>query len=198
MPSTSTCWFAPGCARGRTKPGPFKARCPMFRRLLIAAALASSCSAFAAACTRTSDLGAMGPTASRTFGNSFNGEAQFSECWDFSVSSWSNVSGNTAAVSADFWFLPRFIDVQEVSLWDLATGMQIGSPDLSPETFAFTGLAAGTYELVVSGFSTLGFGTASYSATLTTSRVDTVPEPSMAGLLFLAFGAAVLAGRGRR
>lgn len=197
MPSTSTCRLTRGRALGRTKPGPFNPMRPMFRKLLIAAALASSTAAFAATCTRTSDLGAMGPTASQTFGNAFNGEAQFSECWDFSVTSLSNVSGSTTAASADFWFLPRFIDVQEVSLWDLATGMQIGAPDLSPETFAFTGLAAGAYELVVSGFSTVGYGTASYSAMLTTSRVDTVPEPSMAGLLFLALGAAGLAGRRR-
>ncbi len=162
---------------------------------MAAVATAFSGLAFAGTCTSTASLGGLDASLAIPFGNAFGIGADFSDCWQFSVAAVSKISGTTTETIADFWFLPRHIDVQSVSLWDLGTATQVGATDLTPEAFEFSSLAAGSYRLVLEGHATQGFGTASYAGMLQTARGGTVPEPSMAALLALALGAAGWASR---
>ena len=166
-------------------------------RLLMAAALALPASAFAYTCTSTTALADPAAATAPSFGQAFRDRAEFVDCWGFSLATIADVSGTTTEVVSDFWFLPRFIDVQQLELWNVATGTQVDASDLTPELFAFNGLAAGAYELVVTGFATAGFGTASYTGSIRAVPSGTVPEPSSAALLLLALGAAGLATRRR-
>lgn len=167
----------------------------MFKSLITAAALVLSGPAFATTCSSAVPLGLLALPGSQVLGNTFNGEATFTDCYDFSTQAAADIQGSTLEVDASFWFLPRHIDVESVSLWDLMTGLQIGVADLTPENFSFKTLAAGSFELVVSGFATQGFGMASYEGTLVASPAGTVPEPSQGALLALALVAAGMASR---
>jgi hypothetical protein len=131
--------------------------------------------------TSSFSLGAMGPSASKTFGNSFNGGALFADAYSFSINAPANLSGTTSETSATFWFLPRYIDVLTIRLYD--ENENLFSVDTTPGSFAFNNLAIGSYTLLVGGYATLGFGTASYSGVL--SSVPAVPVPA-AGYLFLS------------
>jgi len=154
--------------------------------------------AFAGTCTSSASLGGLDSSFTIPFSNAFSNGADFSDCWQFSVAAASKVSGTTTESAADFWFLPRFVDVLSVSLWDLGTDTQVGATDLTPEAFEFTSLPAGSYRLVVEGYASLGNRIASYAGTLTTAPGGTVPEPSPAALLVLALGAAGWASRAGR
>jgi PEP-CTERM motif len=168
-----------------------------FAHLLMAAALAAPVSTFAYTCTSAAALGDPSVSPAPSFGRAFTADASFVDCWGFSVASTADVSGDTTEVGSDFWFLPRFIDVQQLELWNAATGTQVDASDLTPDRFAFNGLAAGSYELVVTGFASLGFGTASYTGSIRAVPSGAVPEPSSAALLVLALGAAAWAARPR-
>ena len=173
-----------------------------FRSLAIAAVLAMSGSAFASTCTSNFALGSMGPPATKTFGNSFNGATLFSDCYDFSINAASNASGGTTEIGASFWFFPRFVDVLSVSLYSSLTGTKVDTTDTSPSAFSFGNLAAGGYQLVVGGYSSLGFGTASYGGTLTTAAATVaspVPEAPLPAMLAMAMiGAALVTRRAKR
>ena len=173
------------------------------RSLAVAAALVASSSTFAATCTSSFNLGSMGPPATKTFGNSFNRGALFSDCYDFSINAATNATGSTSEASAVwFGFVTRYIDVLSVSLFSSTSGDKVGSTDTSPNMFSFSNLAAGGYKLVVGGYSTFGIGTASYSGTLSTSPAavaSPVPEAPLSGMLALAMvGAALVARRAKR
>ena len=167
----------------------------MFKSLIAATALVLSGSASASTCSSAVPLGLTALPATQVLGSTFNGAATFIDCYDFSTQAAADIQGTTLEADANFWFLPRHIDVESVSLWDLTSGLQIGVTDLTPESFSFKTLAAGSFELVVSGFATLGFGTASYEGTLVASPTSTVPEPSQSALLAVALVAAGLASR---
>lgn len=171
------------------------------RRLLQSMALASAWlwagSACAAICTSQASITLAALPDTQTFGNAYNGDATFAACRDFSLAAPADVTGTTTEADAVFWFLPRHIDVQSVELWNLGAGTQVDVTDLTPETFSFTSLAAGSYQLVVNGYATLGFGTASYAGSLSALPTGTVPEPPVSALALLALGAAAWAGRQR-
>jgi hypothetical protein len=133
--------------------------------------------------TSSFSLGAMGPSKTKTFGNSFNNLAVFADAYSFSINAPANLSGTTKENMADFWFLPRHIDVLTVSLYD--ENENLLPVDTSPSSFLFQNLAIGSYTLLVSGNVTPGFGTASYSGTL--SSVSAVPVPAAAYLFLSAF-----------
>jgi hypothetical protein len=151
----------------------------------------------AASCTSQASLTLAGLPDTQTLGSSYNGEVTFAECWDFSLAAPADVTGTTTETNAAFWFLPRFIDVQSVELWDLGAGVQVDVADLTPETFSFTSLAAGSYQLVVTGYASPGFGIASYAGRLSALPAGTVPEPSASALALLALGAAAWGSRQR-
>lgn len=131
--------------------------------------------------TSSFSLGAMGPSATKTFGNSFNGGDTFADAYSLSINAPATLSGTTSETSSSFWFLPRWIDVESVSLYD--ENENLFSVDTTPESFSFNNLAIGSYTLLVSGYTSKGFGTVSYSGVL--SSVPAVPVPA-AGYLFLS------------
>jgi hypothetical protein len=164
------------------------------RSLVIAAALVASNASFAAApCTSSFSLASMGPPVTKTFGNSFDEGTLFNDCYDFSINAAANTSGTTSEIGASFRFLPTFIDVLTVSLYN-SVGSMVTSPDATPNKFSFGTLAAGGYKLVVSGYTSQGHGTASYSGTLSTTAATVaspVPEAPLPAMMALAMiGAA--------
>lgn len=173
-----------------------------FRSIAIAAALVASNAAFASApCTSNFSLASMGPPATKTFGNSFDEGTLFNDCYDFSINAAANTSGTTSEINASFRFLPRYIDVMTVSLYN-SFGSMLSTPDATPDTFSFGRLAAGGYKLVVSGYTAMGRGTASYNGTLSTSAANItspVPEAPLPAMIAMAMiGAALVARRAKR
>jgi hypothetical protein len=179
------------------------------RHLAVVATLAASGSAFAVdQCSPASSfsLGTMGPPATKTFGNSFAGSTTFKDCYDFSIASPATATGTTTESNALFFGLvANYIDVLTVKLFNSVSGLQVGLTDATPNQFSFTNLAAGAYELVVSGFAAdvnpLTNQSAKYSGTLTTASTSVaspVPEAPLTAMLALALAGAALVARRKR
>lgn len=165
--------------------------------LLALAPLAAS----AATCTKSFNLGSMGPPATKSFASGYFTAANFSDCYNFNIDAPANSSGTTTEWNWNFAGLLGSIDLWWVELWQGST--QIGLRDGSPETFAFNSLAAGDYQLVVSGQTTRGSLTTlvAYSGTLTTAAAPVaapVPEPELYAMLALGFAGAAWVSKRRK
>lgn len=169
--------------------------------LAIAASLAIIGPASAATCTSTANFGTISTPGLTVFGNSFGSVQQFSDCYTFTLSGPTSVSG--FAWEFDLSWV-RGIDLTSVSL----SGASLPSTlvDTSPGSFSFGNLIAGAYELVITGDVTgrnggfLGGGPVGYGGSFATVQAAAVPGPIVgAGLpgLLLALG-GMIAWRRRR
>jgi hypothetical protein len=177
---------------------------PMMAALALAAATSAS---YGVTCTKSFELGSMGPPATQTLGNSFSTSGGFNDCYNFSVAAPANASGTTSEqdgtlnwsfMGFSFQWVLRDIELSAVSLYNSA-GAKLAS-DTAPESFSFANLGAGAYSLVVTGASMgLPGVSASYSGTLTTNAVAAaVPEPSLVALMGLALAGAGFTARRRK
>lgn len=88
------------------------------------------------------------------------------------------------------------LSITDVSLFKVGMPGALVDTDPAADTFAFDGLAAGTYGLHVSGTLSAGFKGGSWGGNLNT---QSVPEPQTYGLMLLGLaGLAAVARRRRR
>jgi PEP-CTERM motif len=179
------------------------------KQIALAIALAASGSAFAAnGCTKTFNLGSMGPPADRAFASGYFTAGNFSDCYDFTLQSPATATGTTTEWSFNFAGLLGLIDVMSVQLFGLDSSNQrvnLGyAADTSPANFSFSNMAAGAYELVIGGTTTQGLlaTVVAYSGELHTRSSTTVaapvPEPQLYAMMALGLVAAGVAARRRR
>jgi len=157
------------------------------KSLAAAIALCSSLPAMAATCTSTFSLGTLGPSDVALFGNTFNRVQSFNDCYNFTLSAVADAVGVT--VTWD-WSRRLNIDLTSASL----TGGHLvdAVTDPSANSFAFSELVAGNYQLALAGNVTAtesdstdwGVG---YGGLLTTNRV---PEPASLALVGMGLLAA--------
>lgn len=157
--------------------------------------------AMAQSCTKTFNLGSMGPPATKSFASGYFTAANFTDCYNFSINAPANSTGTTTEWNWNFAGLLGSIDVWGVKLLQGTT--TVGAYDNSPESFAFGNLAAGAYQLVVSGQTQSGSLTTlvAYSGTLSTSVAPVaapVPEPELYAMLALGFAGAAWVSKRRK
>lgn len=142
----------------------------------------------AAACTQSFNLGVMGPSALRIFGNDFSSPQSFEDCYNFTLSAPADASGRVLEWDLS---LLRNIDIDTVSL--TGGGLSSALIDTSPSRFSFSNLAAGVYQFVVIG-SVTGrrgyewFDSVGYAGSLTTAYATTAPVPEPETYAMLALG----------
>jgi hypothetical protein len=151
-------------------------------------------------CTSTTNWGSLGPPGNQAFGQAFTSAGSYNDCYNFSLGSNADSFGGTTA-----WDLPLNsldINLDQVSLYSNTT--MVGS-DQSPESFAFAGLVAGGYTLVVSSVVTDNWGfypLLAYTGQISTYKAGagttSVPEPTTLTLLGLGMVAAAAVRRRRR
>jgi hypothetical protein len=164
-------------------------------------ALAPLAASAAVTCTKTFDLGSMGPPATKSFASGYFTAANFADCYNFSINAPADSTGTTTEWNWNFAGLLGSIDVWGVQLLQGTT--TVGAFDNSPESFAFGNLSAGAYQLVVTGQTTRGSLTTlvAYSGTLSTTAAPVaapVPEPELYAMLALGFAGAAWVSRRRK
>ena len=158
--------------------------------------------AMAQGCTKTFNLGSMGPPATKSFASGYFTAANFNDCYNFSINAAANSTGTTTEWNWNFAGLLGSIDLWGVKLLQGTT--VVGAYDNSPESFAFGNLAAGAYQLVVSGQTTRGSLTTlvaysgSLSTTVATPVAAPVPEPELYAMLALGFAGAAWVSKRRK
>ena len=185
-----------------SRPGYIQELCVKRFLLAIAASLTIIGPASAATCTSTSNFGTISTPGLTVFGNSFGSVQHFSDCYTFTLSGPSSVSGLSWELDLS-WV--RGIDLTSISL----SGASLPSTvtDMSPGSFSFGNLIAGGYQLVITGDVTgrnggiLGGGSVGYGGLFAAvQEASPVPGPIVgAGLpgLLLALG-GLMAWRRRR
>src|SRR5436190_13736321 len=117
------------------------------KSIAVALALAAGMPfAFADTCSSTFTLGTLNPNDFAVFGNGFSVAQSFNDCYNFSLSAAARAVGVTVE-----WDLSRAlgIDVGSISL----SGGTLASTvtDTTPDSFSFSGLGSGNYQLAVHG-----------------------------------------------
>lgn len=144
---------------------------------------------------------AMSSGSTEDFGNAFSSQRSFSDCYSFSLSSPNDAFGGTLTIDP-----LSFLDINISSITLSGSGLVTSLVDPTPEAFSFSGLAAGTYFLIVSGNVTRGGGfddllplPVGYSGSLTVDLVAPVPVPIVgAGLPGIAMAVGGLLAWRRR
>ena len=151
--------------------------------IVAAALLASSLSAFAVG---PGNIGALTSTPV-LIGDAVN-PGIFFDFYNFTLSTASDVSGGIFSIP-----LPSYgISFLSVALFDNSFS-QIGSTDMSPTTFTFSGLAAGGYHLLVGGVGTDTKGGIYAGAVV----AQPVPEPETYAMMLAGLGALGFLARRR-
>lgn len=138
---------------------------------------------------KTENLGVL-TSSGTTFGNSFTSNTSFTDYYTFTIASSGTVSGTTVDTSYILLFSK---DVTLNSLTLTAAGSStVLAQDLSADSFSFSGLAAGDYQLAVNGSvsGTLA-ASGSYSGTIKAVAApvaSAAPEP--ADVMLTAMGLA--------
>ncbi len=163
------------------------------KTLALGAALFASQSAIAA----NYNFGLMGPPANAVITVNTSSLSLISDTFTFSLASSADVSGKTSENGKyQFGFILSGADVKSVTLYNNASNTLmkvyegLTNLDLTPASFTFEDLAAGSYSILVNGIS--GFGKGSYSVTLATTSVTTVasavPEPESFAMMLVGLG----------
>lgn len=166
--------------------------------LAVAALLALGAgTASAASCTSSFNLGSMGPPAGALLGNTFTSAGTFTDCYSFSL----NAPAQALGVTLEYDLMSMLnIDITTIAL---SGGSLVGSvvgnfatPLPGGTGFSFSSLAAGVYELAISGTLTNQWGIAEaktgYFGGMTTAPV---PEPETYAMMALGLGLAAFAAR---
>ena len=122
--------------------------------LIGALLLAVSAPAFAGLCTSNTTWGSLGPPGFQLFGNSFDAAGTYTDCYQFNLDASANSFGGT--LELDPFLNTLNIDLTSVSL--SGGGLANTLLDVTPDTFSFEGLLAGTYQLAVSAVVSGNFG----------------------------------------
>jgi hypothetical protein len=181
--------------------------------LMAILAMAGSAS-MAATCTNVRNEGTLSSDDHLNVSSSFSSAQVFTDCYDFKLSAASDIRNGLLNIASVRDLLSGFdLDLTSVSL----AGTGISSPILGATTFplglatfSFDDLAAGSYELRVSGVVTgsprrvfgvnvdVGVGYQFHFDTAPANIPAPVPEPATYALLALGLGALGLASRRRR
>jgi hypothetical protein len=162
--------------------------------------IGSMCAALALASANASatdvNLGTLGAT-DTTFGNTFyQSTTSFLDTYTFTIANSGAVSGTTSdgsyvnallSFDKDVVLTALILGNTTFSTWN---GVDLSIPyDGTTNTFSFTGLAAGTYSLAVTGYVTVGDNSsASYTGTIRTTASVASPAPEPADLALTAMG----------
>lgn len=175
------------------------------KQFLAIAALSAlvSAPATAAICTSQSPAGSISTPGAATIGRSFSSAGNYKDCYTFTLATESDLGGFSQEVNLLFNRL--FVDVTQIALYggglvgNSTSGALFGA-DLTPGLFGFSGLASGTYTLLVSSVVASQPGLfrvpVSYFATIATwpgnsaSRGSAVPEPGTVALVLAGLLAA--------
>lgn len=153
------------------------------RTLALISALFAAPSAFATAY----DFGVMGPPDSKTITTTATTtNASFTDTFTFYINAAANSVGNTTLNI----FNPTADNILLVGLWNTDTGKSVSSIDYTPETFGFSDLVAGNYQMNFTARPTIaGF---QYTVNLTTTAV---PEPEAYAMMLAGLGLIGFAAR---
>lgn len=169
----------------------------MIGALALAAAAAHAAPAAAAGCTQSFSLGSMGPPGVTTIGNDFYQPVQFNDCYDFWLTNSADAFGLTLA-----WDFSRTNDIALTSV--SLSGGSLPAPvvDSTPDWFSFSGLLAGTYQLIVSGSvsgsTSYAAGPVGYIGLLATTGGVAAPVPEPETYAMLVLGLAIVGWTARR
>lgn len=158
--------------------------------------------AMAAGCSESFNLGSMGPPGGTFIHNEFWSAQQFSDCYNFQLNNSADAFGLTLEWD---WSASNNIDVQSISL--SGTGLSSPVVDASAETFSFSNLLSGSYQLIVSGvvsgadYARFASGPVGYLGLMSTTRSSIaapVPEPEAYTMFALGLALVGWAARRRR
>lgn len=169
----------------------------VIKTLALVSALFAAQSAMAA----NYDLGLMGPPADVTKTVS-SGTGIISDTFTFSIDAAADAVGTTTENGTWGGFLGLHLtgaDVTSVTLYDTSANVVakflqgLANLDLTPASFSFSNLAAGSYTLLVNGVSGTG---GSYTVNLSTlAKASAVPEPEAYAMMLAGLGLVGFAAR---
>ncbi len=141
--------------------------------------------AMAAQCTETFSLGTLGPPSLASLSNDFGSVQHFNDCYNFSLNNAADAFGFTLTLDGSYM---RDIDITSLSL----IGNGVSLLDLTPDSFSFSNLLSGSYQLLVAGDVTgkngglFGGGSVGYIglfSTIPSAIAAPVPEPETYAML---------------